>query len=274
MASNPNIITNADALKRPPTSEKSVPSPATSKLIPASPGLPASKYLDSVIEVFIEYIAESDRVKARIPTPGGPEAFPNSGKPQVQREFLERYVRYQLDCIASFEYKKWMNGRMPFVTPRDVQIWRLYMFCRYIWQGRLPRHDHLGILFNLTPRRASGLLSDFYARFRKRFLFPIFIRQMLDDLQKINKFTKQTQTVGGRAGKWVPLRDVWHKAEMDALLVDPIVRKNLPGVHHRVITLPDHPGELFISQEIIDAILPLRDELEKAYPVITDEGDE
>jgi hypothetical protein len=283
-AGNSKPVISAGAPKKP---SQTVPAPASgaasvvapasvpAKLVPAAQTrLPVSQYLASVVEVFMEYIAEADRAKAVIPQPTGDETFPGKGTVAEQRIFLERYVRHQLDSIAAFEYKKWMNGRMPFVTPRDVQIWRLYMFCRHIWQGRLPRHDHLGILFNLTPRRATSLLSDFYARFRKRFLFPIFVRQMLEDLEAVNKFTKHTQNVGNRAGKWVTLRDTWHKAEMDALLVDPIVKKHLPGSHHRVITLPDHPGEIFVAEEIIEALLPLRAELEKAYPVTVDDGDE
>ncbi|MBZ5509442.1 MAG: hypothetical protein LAO78_28660 [Acidobacteriia bacterium] len=270
---NPKLVPATSSAKKPPASEGVVSKTAKSPAIPIS-GLAPSPYLASVVELFIEYIADSDRTKVVIPQLAGEVPFPVAGTPADQHAFLERYVRYQLDSIAAFEYKRWMNGRMPFVTPRDLQIWRLYMFCRHIWQGRLPRHDHLGILFNLTPRRAAGLLGDFYARFRKRFLFPIFIQQMFEDLEKVNKFTKQTQTVGGRAGKWVPLRDTWHKAEMDALLVDPIVRKHLPGVHHRVITLPDHPGEIFVTQEIIDALLPIRGELEAAYPVTADDSDE
>jgi len=101
------------------------------------------------------------------------------GKVQTnQREELANFVRERLKFLAEREYKLWINGRMPYITPRELQLWRLRQFVQYIWFWNLPEDTDLAMIFNETKRKASNLINDFIARFRKTLLFPISLRRL------------------------------------------------------------------------------------------------
>jgi hypothetical protein len=107
---------------------------------------------------------------------------------QVSREDLHKsladFVRKRLTKIATYEYGTWINGQIPFVTSRELELWRLRQFVEFMWYWNLPDDDDLALIFNYTKRKASNLASDFLARFRKTILFPVAIRrlyQMLHD---------------------------------------------------------------------------------------------
>ncbi|HEX6083491.1 MAG TPA: hypothetical protein VF266_03135 [Thermoanaerobaculia bacterium] len=92
--------------------------------------------------------------------------------------YLRDYVEERLGQLADYEYREWMNGRQPFITPRELQIWRLRQFVQYIWFWNLPDENALAMIFNLTKRRAQALGTDFIARFRKTIVYPVALRRL------------------------------------------------------------------------------------------------
>lgn len=50
----------------------------------------------------------------------------NSALPgDARQQFLRDFVEERLGKLADYEYRGWINGQQPFVTPRELQIWRL-----------------------------------------------------------------------------------------------------------------------------------------------------
>ncbi len=94
------------------------------------------------------------------------------------RQYLSEFVRIRLKKLAVNEYHLWINGRIPYITPRELQLWRLRQFVQYIWFWNLPEDEDLAMIFNATKRKASNLINDFIARFRKTLLFPIALRRL------------------------------------------------------------------------------------------------
>ena len=92
--------------------------------------------------------------------------------------YLRDYVEERLGKLADYEYRSWINGQQPFVTPRELQIWRLKIYVQYIWFWNLPDDDDLALIFNLTKRRAANLAADFVARFRKTIVYPVALRRL------------------------------------------------------------------------------------------------
>jgi len=88
------------------------------------------------------------------------------------------YVEERLGKLADHEYREWINGQQPFVTPRELQLWRLKIYVQYIWFWNLPDDDDLAMIFNLTKRRAANLSADFIARFRKTIIYPVALRRL------------------------------------------------------------------------------------------------
>lgn len=137
--------------------------------------VPPVDYLESVLLIFADHILAEEYEKCVVYDDDGTKtAFPKGGDRTQQRDHLRRYVEQRLRQIAMFEYSQWINGRMPFVTVRDLQLWRLLQFCQYVWKWNLPEEEHIATIFNLTRRRASSLVSDFIARFRKLYLYPSY----------------------------------------------------------------------------------------------------
>jgi hypothetical protein len=97
---------------------------------------------------------------------------------EQRQVFLRDFVEERIGKLADLEYRGWINGQQPFVTPRELQIWRLRQFVQYIWFWNLPDDDDLAMIFNLTKRRASNLASDFIARFRKTSIYPVALRRL------------------------------------------------------------------------------------------------
>jgi hypothetical protein len=95
-----------------------------------------------------------------------------------RNKHLGKFVRERLMHLAKFEYVLWINGRLPFVTHRELHLWRLLQFVMFIWCWNLPDDDDVSRIFNLTKRQASSLVNDFIARFRKTLLFPVVLRRL------------------------------------------------------------------------------------------------
>lgn len=137
------------------------------------PEIPAM--LDNVLMVFSKNIP--DDAKSKCALNDGTE-YPEEGDETAKKRHLVNFVRDRLEIIARLEYTLWLNGRLPFITPRELFIWRLRQYVEYVWAFQLPDDDDLGMIFNSTRLRAAQLTSDFTARFRKALLFPIALRRL------------------------------------------------------------------------------------------------
>ena len=128
--------------------------------------------MNNVVNVFIHGIPADSFAQCT------DEDLPSPPSRENLHEVLDKFIRLRLDQIALYEYCTWINGQIPFVTPRDLELWRLRQFVEFLWFWNLPDDDDLALIFNSTKRRASNLASDFLARFRKTILFPIAIRRL------------------------------------------------------------------------------------------------
>lgn len=106
------------------------------------------------------------------------KAYDSSLRGDSLQAFLRDFVEERLGKLADLEYRGWINGQQPFVTPRELQIWRLRQFVQFVWFWNLPDDDDLAMIFNLTKRRAANLASDFIARFRKTVIYPVALRRL------------------------------------------------------------------------------------------------
>lgn len=97
---------------------------------------------------------------------------------EARQAFLRAFVEERLGKLADYEYRGWINGQQPFVTPRELQIWRLRQFVQFVWFWNLPDDEDLAMIFNLTKRRAANLAADFIARFRKTVIYPVALRRL------------------------------------------------------------------------------------------------
>lgn len=138
------------------------------------PSIP--RFLDNVLLVFAKTIPEDARSQCKIAKTG--REYPTESSETVKRSFLVEFVRERLEMIAVREYALWLNGRLPFITPRELLLWRVRQYVEYIWAFQFPDDEDLALIFNTTKLRASHLASDFIARFRKALLFPIALRRL------------------------------------------------------------------------------------------------
>jgi hypothetical protein len=137
------------------------------------PSLP--ELLENVILVFANNIPEDAKPKCKL-TAGA--HYPLKGDEVAKRQHLLSFVRDRLEIVSRLEYALWLNGRLPFVSPRELLLWRLRQYVEHIWAFQLPDDDDLAMIFNSTRMRAAHLASDFTARFRKALLFPVALRRI------------------------------------------------------------------------------------------------
>lgn len=137
------------------------------------PFIPA--LLDNVVLVFSNNIPEDARTKCML---NSGESYPVAGDEPAKRRYLLGFVRERLEMVSRLECALWLNGRLPFITPRELFIWRLRQYVEFIWGFQLPDDDDLAMIFNSTRLKAANLTSDFGARFRKALLFPIALRRL------------------------------------------------------------------------------------------------
>jgi hypothetical protein len=131
--------------------------------------------LRNVRLVFAKNIPEDVRQHCTLKTKA---KYPETGDETEQKNHLVEFVSDRLEVISRYEYTRWLNGRLPFVTPRELLIWRLRQYVEYIWGFQLPADDDLAMIFNTTKMRAAALTADFTARFRKSLLFPIALQRL------------------------------------------------------------------------------------------------
>ena len=119
---------------------------------------------------------------------------------EEDKAWLFDYVQERLGKLADFEYREWINGQQPFITPRELQLWRLRLYVQYIWYWNLPDDEDLAMIFNLTKRRASNLASDFVARFRKTVIYPVALRRLYALITKTEPLSRETHPKGTAKG--------------------------------------------------------------------------
>jgi hypothetical protein len=99
---------------------------------------------------------------------------------KTPKPWLMDFVEERLGQLANYEYREWINGQQPFITFRELQLWRLKLYVQYIWFWNLPDDEDLAMIFNLTKRRAGSLANDFTARFRKTAIYPVALQRLYD----------------------------------------------------------------------------------------------
>ena len=139
-----------------------------------APSIP--RFLDNVLRVFAKGIPEDARAQCSVKATR--RKYPADGSEVAKRAFLVDFVRERLEMVARREYGLWLNGRLPFITPRELLVWRLRQYVEYVWAFQLPDDEDLALIFNTTKLRAGSVASDFIARFRKALLFPIALRRL------------------------------------------------------------------------------------------------
>lgn len=120
-----------------------------------SPEVPP--FLENVLMVFANWIPEDARENLTVSTE--PKTYPVDASETVKRNFRLRFVRERLEVIARLEYGLWLNGRLPFITPRELLLWRLRQYVEHIWAFELPEDKDLALIFNTTKLRASHVAS-------------------------------------------------------------------------------------------------------------------
>ncbi len=134
------------------------------------------EFLDNILLVFSKSIPADAWSQCKIKKTG--REYPDDENESKNRAFLAEFVRERLEMVAGREYGLWLNGRLPFITPRELLLWRLRQYVEYIWAFQLPDDEDLALIFNTTKLRAAGVVADFTARFRKALLFPIALRRL------------------------------------------------------------------------------------------------
>jgi len=118
---------------------------------------------------------------------------------RTPRPWLMDFVEERLGRISNYEYREWINGQQPFITFRELQLWRLKLYVQYIWFWNLPDDEDLAMIFNLTKRRAASLASDFIARFRKTAIYPVALRRLYDLITSTTPARRNERNAKGTA---------------------------------------------------------------------------
>lgn len=142
--------------------------------------------LDNVLLVFSKSIPEDSKKQCTLIKPK--TFYPENGDEADKRRHLLMFVKERLDCIARLEYSFWLNGRLPFITPRELLLWRIRQYIEHIWAFQLPDNEDLSMILNTTKTRAGHIAADFIARFRKALLFPIALRRIYRILREEDEY--------------------------------------------------------------------------------------
>lgn len=134
-------------------------------------------YLPQVINMFIEGIPE-DRWQDCLVGIGAQVDLTKIGSDE-RTTLLGKFVDEKLRNISLEEYGDWLNGKMPFVTFRELQLWRFQRFAAGIWFWNVPEAETIAMIFNLTKTKANNLISDFKARFGKMYILPWSLHRFL-----------------------------------------------------------------------------------------------
>jgi hypothetical protein len=199
--------------------------------------------------------------------PGGAAYTDFKSEPDRQK-FLDEFVRWKLDWLACFEYRVWLNGRMPFVSARELQIWRLRQLAEHLWDWDLPDDEVLALVFNLTPRQASAMVSSFYAKFRKIYVFPRIVRRLFDLVSGNSTPPPQQIREGGIDGTVFQVPSRRYVDEMNVLIAE--LRERQPRAVFPAAQIFRKNRQLMWVSE--DVVLALKDPTTQAeilalYPI-------
>jgi len=253
-----------------PRARKAAKKPAVSQVAAPAPGslpLPAlSRYSDRVLLLFVRAIPANCLGQCKLEDGGG---FPVSGSKEEKHKFLLELVRQRLDLISRYEYEHWLNGQMPFVSFREIQIWRLFQFARFIWGWNLPEDEDIATIFNLTRRQGTNLVSDFHAKFRKLYIYPVLLRRLLEILsgEPAYREVRDEDTIGRVF--LIPTRR--YVEELNALISE--FRQERRTVILRLAKLYKKNDQLmWVSENVVQLLNERRTEIEALYPIGVDAG--
>lgn len=140
--------------------------------------------LTQVISLFIEGIPEKSKIKCERIINAKNQSYPEDKAENIKEEFLYEFIKQKIITISNYEYHMWLDGKMPFITFRELQIWRLRQFVEFIWDWNIPEDELIATIFNITKRKASNLINDFQARFGKIYILPRTLIRIIDIFTK------------------------------------------------------------------------------------------
>lgn len=225
---------------------------------------PPRSYLAPVIDRMAHAIPLDFILRCRL---DDGSAYPST--PGVQQQtFRRQYVRQELDRIAIHEYRSWLNGDLPYISPRELHLWRLRQMAERLWDWELPDDEVIAVGYNLTPRKATGLISNFYALFGKSFVYPKMLVRLLAVVHGVRNRVVAIEKDGDIDGRVVPIPSRRYVDMVNILLDD--LREITPRTlffpaklwrrNRELMWVADHLLEMFDNEEIIG-------ELKARYPI-------
>jgi len=226
------------------------------------------EYLRQVILLFVGAIPGDAREKSKLED-GTP--FPKDKDLAEQQDFLMDFVRAKLDRISRYENISWLNGQLPFVSPREIQIWRMRQFAEFIWDWNLPDDDDVAVIFNLTKRQATNLIGDFHAKFRKVYVYPRILRILLNlRLEKNKKELEKEVEVGEAVGRLYQIPSKRYVTELNTVIGEIRDMPSQKGRFLRLATIYKRNDQLmWVSEEVVEQLndSQVTTELLKLHPI-------
>ncbi|MBI2839443.1 MAG: hypothetical protein HYX75_14100 [Acidobacteria bacterium] len=229
--------------------------------------------LDNVLLVFANSIPEDARPQCTIASMKA--AYQPDADETAKRTFLLKFVRERLVMVSQREYGLWLNGRLPFITPRELLLWRMRQYVEYIWAFQLPDDDDLALIFNTTKLRASYMASDFIARFRKALLFPIALRRIyriLRGLDPVHRMIEREYELNRAYGPIFRVPSRRYLLDANSLIEELRLREKVPLRDAALISKTDNT--LWVHKNVVDVVKDnkIRDELFSIYEIPSEAG--
>lgn len=229
------------------------------------PVVPAdAKYMENVLTAFVNGIPQTSYASCTLRDGAG---LPSSDD-RARKEHLAKFVGERLEDLARLEYVQWINGQLPFISPRELRLWRLQQFAHYVWAWQLPDDDDLAMIFNLTKRQASNLVADFAARFRKTALFPVAIRRVYEALRGTPVLTAIEIKGQSAVGSVFRIPSRRYVDDTNALINEFRLR-NPRRVLREAARYQRDDQAMWVSDEVLQLVASddLRDEIFALYPL-------
>lgn len=234
-----------------------------------------AEILDHVLLVFANSIPEDARPQCTIAATKA--QYQPDADDTAKRTFLLKFVRERLEMVSRREYGLWLNGRLPFITPRELLLWRMRQYVEYIWAFQLPYDDDLALIFNTTKLRASYMASDFIARFRKALLFPIALRRIyhiLRGLDPVHHMIDKQYELNRAYGPTFLVPSRRYLLDANSLVEELRLREEVPLRDAALINKTDNI--LWVHDRVIHVVKDnkIREELFRIYEIPSEAGSE